>query len=155
MEISKKISAATILLMFCSVRPATAAEPPADLCSLLPAAVLSTTLGGNYESPSESVAPRPFRDTNEGTDCTYESGSDSVLFRAYVDPTPPAAQELFARLKSFFGRGSTPVSGVGDEAYSDANGALHVRTGKVRFEIAAQATGEQLKDLADEVVGQL
>ena len=155
MEFSKKTSIAIVLLSICSVRPAIAAEPPADLCSLLPAALVSKTLGENYGSPSQSVAPRPFRDTNEGTDCSYEAGNDSLLFRAYVDPSPSAATELFARLKGFFGRGSTPVSGIGDEAYTDANGALHVRTGKVRFEISAQATDEQLKELADAVIAQL
>ena len=155
MDISKKISAATFLLIICSVRSAAAAEPPADLCSLLPAAVVSKTLAGTYDSPSKSVAARPFRDTNEGTDCSYESGDDTLLFRVYVDPSPSAAQELFARLKSFFGKGSTPVSDLGDEAYSDANGALHVRKGKVRFQIAASATDEQLKALASGVVAQL
>jgi hypothetical protein len=35
------------------------------------------------------------------------------------------------------------------------NGALHVRKGKVRFQIAASATDEQLKALASGVVAQL
>jgi hypothetical protein len=155
MDTSKKMTAATVLLIIWSARSATAAEPPADLCSLLPVSVVSKTLGATYDSPSKSVAPRPFRDTNEGTDCSYASKDETLLFRAYVDPSPSAATDLFARLKSFFGRGSTPVSGLGDEAYSDANGALHVRKGKVRFQIAASATDEQLKDLAAGVVGQL
>ena len=149
-------TAATFLFVTCSVQLATAAEPPADLCSLLPAAVLSKTLGSTYDSPQKSVAPRPFPNTAEGTDCNYESKSTRLLLRAYVDPSPSAAADLFARLKGFFGKGSTPVAGIGDEAYSDANRGLHVRKGKVRFMIGGGAASDkQLRDLASGVVGQL
>jgi hypothetical protein len=110
-------TAAAFLLVTCWVELATAAEPPADLCSLLPAAVVNKTLGQTYDSPLKTVAPRPYANTAEGTDCTYQSKSGNLLFRVYVDPSPAAAAELFARLKSFFGRGSTPVAGVGDEAF--------------------------------------
>ena len=66
------------------------------------------------------------------------------------------ATELFARLKSFFGPGSTPVPGVGDEAYLDALHGLHVRKGKVRFFISAKAADDkQLRELAGRVAGQL
>ncbi len=143
------------LLAICSAQPATAADLPADLCSLLPATVVSKILGGTYQSPSKSVAPRPFANTHEGTDCSYEATHFTLLFRAYVDPSAAAATDLFARLKRFFGTGSTDVSGVGDEAYLDANGAIHVRKGKVCFYIAAPATEQQLKDLADGIIGQL
>ncbi len=148
-------TAATFLLATCSVRLATAAEPPADLCSLLPATALSKTLGSTYGAPKESVAPRPFPNTAQGTDCSYESENSRLLFRAYVDPSASAAADLFARLKKFFGQGSTPLAGLGDEAYSDVNRGLHVRKGKVRFFIAGSATDKQLRDLANGVVGQL
>src|SRR5260370_33632764 len=133
-KVSMSISttAATFILVTCSVQLASAAEPPADLCSLLPAAVLSKTLGSNYGAPKESVAPRPFPNTAQGTDCSYESPHDRFLLRAYVDPSPAAAADLFARLKSFFGKGSTAVAGVGDEAYLDKDRGLHVRKVKVR-----------------------
>jgi hypothetical protein len=148
-------TAATFLLITCLVQLASAVEPPADLCSLLPASVLSKTLGSNYSAPKESVAPRPFPNTAQGTDCSYESSHDRFLLRAYVDPSPAAAADLFARLKSFFGKGSTPVTGLGDEAYADVHRGLHVRKGKVRFFIAGSATDKQLKDLASGVVGEL
>jgi hypothetical protein len=48
-----------LLLVACSSELATAAEPPSDLCSLLPPAVVSKTLGQAYDSPKKSVAPRP------------------------------------------------------------------------------------------------
>jgi hypothetical protein len=149
-------TAAVFLLVTCSVGLATAAEPPADLCSLLPAAVVSKTLGQTYGPPGKTVAPRPYANTAEGTDCTYPTTSDYLLFRVYVDPSPAASAELFAKLKNFFGRGSTPVAGLGDEAYLDASHGLHVRKGKVRFFISAKAANDkQLRDLASGVVGQL
>ena len=149
------LTAATLLLITCSVQLAAAAEPPADLCSLLPAAVLTKTLGSTYGAPKESVAPRPFPNTAQGTDCSYESPHDRFLFRAYVDPSPSAAADLFARLKSFFGKGSTAITGVGDEAYLDTNRGLHVRKGKVRFFIGGAGTDKQLRDLANGIVGEL
>ncbi len=149
------LTAATFLLITCSVQWAAAAEPPADLCSLLPAAVLTKTLGSTYAAPKESVAPRPFPNTAQGTDCSYESPHERFLLRAYVDPSPAAAADLFARLKSFFGKGSTAVDGVGDEAYLDVNRGLHVRKGKARFFIGGAGTDKQLTDLANGIVGQL
>jgi len=153
-------TATTFFLITCSVQLASAAEPsnvnpPADLCSLLPAAVLSKTLGSTYGAPKESVAPRPFANTAQGTDCSYESPHERFLLRAYVDPSPAAAADLFARLKSFFGNGSTAVAGVGDEAYLDKDRGLHVRKGKVLFIGGGAGTDKQLTDLANGVVGQL
>jgi len=77
------------------------------------------------------------------------------LLRAYVDPSPSAAADLFARLKTFFGKGSTAVTGVGDEAYLDKDRGLHARKGKVRFFIGGAGTNKQLTDLANGIVGQL
>ena len=149
-------TAAAFLLVACSVESATAAEPPADLCSLLPAAVVSKTLGQTYDSPLKTVAPRPYANTAEGMDCTFRSKSGNLLFRVYVDPLLAAAAELFARWKSFFERGSAPVAGIGDEAYLNAQHGLHVRKGQVRFFISAKAASDkQLRDLASGVGGQL
>jgi hypothetical protein len=145
----------TFLLVTCSIQLTTAAELPADLCSLLPAAVASKAVGRSYDPPLKTVAPRPYKNTAEGSDCTYQSKSGNLLFRAYVDPSAAAATELFARLKSFFGTGSTSVPGVGDEAYVDVSHGLHVRKGKVRFFLSGSATDKQLKDLANEVIGRL
>src|ERR1700690_1545315 len=101
--------AATFLVTICAVHSARASEPPADLCSLLPVAEVSKTLGQTYDAPQKSVAPRPFANTNTGTDCNYLSKNGSKLwFRAYVDPSPSAAADLFARLSKFYGP-PTPV----------------------------------------------
>ena len=140
----------------CSVRFATATEPQAGLCSLLPAAVVNKILGQTYGPPEKTVAAQPYANTAEGKDCTYPAKSDYLLFRAYVDPSPAASAELFARLKDFFGRESTLIAGIGDEAYLDAHRGLHARKGKVRFFISAKAASDkELTDLASGVVGQL
>lgn len=157
-----RLMVAVLVLITCAVRPARAGEPPADLCSLLPAAEVSKTLGQTYGSPQKSVAPRPFSNTATGTDCNYVSKNGSKLwFRAYVDPSASAAADLFARLSKFYSP-STPVAGIGDEAYFDRDHAIHVRKGKVRFYINLNPRGSpiataerQIKDLASRVAGQL
>ena len=137
---------------------ARAAEPPSDLCSLLSAAEVSKTLGPTYDSPTKRVAPRPFANTNEGTDCHYSAkGGTTLWFRAYVDPSPSEAKELFAKLKMFYSP-PTPVAGLGDEAYFDPQHAIHVRKGKVRYYLALgkdPAAEQPLKDLATQVAGRL
>jgi len=156
--------AATFVVTTCAPHPARATDPPADLCSLLPAAELSKALGQTYDSPEKSVAPRPFPNTAEGTDCRYKRSKDArerkLVFRAYVDPSPSAAADLFARLGKFYSP-QTPVPSLGDEAYFDPAHALHVRKGKVRFYINLEplnfspAIEKQLKDLASQVTGRL
>ncbi|HLJ25252.1 MAG TPA: hypothetical protein VKY85_00925 [Candidatus Angelobacter sp.] len=145
----------------CLVDSARAATP-ADLCSLLPASEVSKTLGRAYDPPQKSAAPRPFANTNTGTDCNYLSkGGSKLWFRAYVDLSPSAAADLFARLSKFYGT-PTPVKGLGDEAYFDAAHAIHVRKGNVRFYINLDPIGtftpaieKQIKDLASGVIGRL
>lgn len=111
-----------------------AVAAPADPCSLLTAAQVSSTMGDKYGAPEKSAAPRPFANTVQGTDCKYKtaSGQDQVLFRVYFDVSEAQATDLHARLKMFFGEGSAPAS-VGDEAYIDKNDAIHVRKGNVRY----------------------
>ncbi|HLW85308.1 MAG TPA: hypothetical protein VKR60_08855 [Candidatus Sulfotelmatobacter sp.] len=150
--------AAALLVITGAVRSANGAEPPADLCALLPAAEVSKILGRTYDSPQKSVAPRPFANTAMGTDCNYPAKASKLWFRAYVDPSPSAAAELFAKLSKFYGP-QTPVTGVGDEAYVDGQHAIHVRKGKVRFYLnldpVTPATEKQIKDLAGQVAARL
>jgi hypothetical protein len=153
--------AATLLATTCAVHSAQAAEPPADLCSLLPAAEVSKTLGRDYDAPQKTVAPRPYQNTASGTDCNYLAKGSKLWFRAYVDPSPAAAAELFARLSKFYGS-QTPVAGLGDGAYFDEQHALHVRKGKLRFYLNLDPIGtftpaieKELKDLASLVSGRL
>jgi hypothetical protein len=113
---------------------ASATDSPKDPCSLLTAAQVSGTLGDKYGAPEKSVAPRPFPNTVQGTDCQYKtaSGQDKLLFRVYFDATAAQATDLHTRLKMFYGKDSPPAT-VGDEAYIDKNDAIHVRKGNVRY----------------------
>jgi hypothetical protein len=153
--------AATFLFALAAVCPALAAEPPANLCSLLPAADVSKALGHAYADPQKTVAPRPYANTNTGTDCNYFSKDGGKLwFRAYVDPSASAASDLFTKLSMWYGT-PTPVKGVGDEAYFDKEHAIHVRKGKVRYYLNlsssenSAAKEKQLTELAKEVAGKL
>ncbi|HEY6349533.1 MAG TPA: hypothetical protein VI636_09005 [Candidatus Angelobacter sp.] len=147
-----------------AVQCARAAEPPDDLCSLLPASELSKTLGQDYDSPQKSVAPRPAPDAVPGMDCNYQprdTAGSKVLFRAYVDSSASAATLLFLRMSKFYDT-ITAVTGLGDEAYFDNVHGLHVRKGKVRFAITLVPPGDftparekQMKDLATRVAAQL
>ena len=143
------------LLIACSGELARATEPPSDLCSLLPAAVLSKVVGQTYEAPTATAAPRPFPNTNQGTNCTYKSGAHSFLFRVYVDPSASASADLFAKLKTYFGSGSKDLTGVGDEAYLDKFGDLHVRKGKVRYFLSGTRDSKKLNDLANGIAARL
>jgi hypothetical protein len=158
----RSLIAATFLISSCAAQSATA-EPPSDVCALLPAVEVSKALGKASYSLQKSVAPRPYRNTAEGTDCHYEpQGTGSgLLFRIYIDPSTSAATDLFARLKMFYGP-PMPISGIGEEAYFDARHGLHARKGKVRFYFAfdnvgtfSSANEKQLKDLASRVANQL
>lgn len=77
------------------------------------------------------------------------------MFRVYIDPSASASADLFARLKNWFGAGSKDVSGVGDEAYLDKLGALHVRKGKVRYFLDGSRDSKKLNDLANGIAAQL
>ena len=137
------------------VASANAATAPADPCTLLTAAQVSSALAGTYVAPQKTVAPRPYRNTVEGTDCNYRGNrGGELLFRIYFDPSAGDATSLFAKLKMFYGP-PTPVS-IGDEAYFDGKGALHARKGNVRFYLEA-GEGKQaaLTALGGIVAGQL
>jgi hypothetical protein len=150
------------VLLFSAVvsRPAnTATDPPSDACSLLPVAQINKITSDTYDVPKKTVAPAPFMNTAAGTDCTYAKSKDvrerTILFRVYVDPSPAAAADLFAKLGAFFGTGTT-VPGLGDQAYIDKNHGLHVLKGKVRFFLAmGEYDQKQVVALANYVIAQL
>ena len=136
---------------------AAATQPPADLCSLLPAAQINKITGQGYGSPQKTVAPRPYANTVEGADCTYKDskGSGGILFRAYADPSASEAASLFAKLGLFYSP-QTPVAGLGDKAYFDRHHGLHVLKGRVRFFIDMDKFDEkQAKAFAAYIASQL
>jgi hypothetical protein len=142
------------LAIFGAAPFAKATTAPSDPCSLLSAADVSTATGSRYSVAPSTVAPRPFANTVQGTDCHYTSDSHELLFRIYFDPSTDEATSLFAKLKMFYSP-PTPVSGVGDEAYFDARNGLHVRKGNVRYFFTGKPTNAQLQALATIVAGKL
>ena len=151
----------TILGFGFATQRALATVSPTEPCSLLTVPQVSSTLSDKYGAPVRSVAPRPFANTVEGTDCQYKavSGEGQVLFRVYFDVSSAQATDLHARLKTFFGNDSTPAK-VGDEAYIDRNNAIHVRKGNVRYFLTishGETTSgrKQLLALATLVAGEL
>jgi hypothetical protein len=147
---------AGLLAVACAAPLAKAATAPADPCSLLSAAQVSSAMGKTYSAPQKSVAPRPYANSVQGTDCNYspQGTGDGLLFRIYFDPSPAAATDLFGKLKMFYSP-PTPVPGLGDEAYFDPRHGIHVRKGNVRFFISARDDEKPLTTLATEVAGQL
>jgi hypothetical protein len=154
----KALLVATALIGAATMVPrARAANAPADPCSLLAAADVSKSMGQTYGAPEKTVAPRPYANTVQGTDCHYStsSGSGELLFRIYFDPSAAEATGLFAKLKFFYSP-PTPVPGLGDEAYFDPNHGLHVRKGSVRFFLSlGDNTDTQLKVIASLIAGRV
>jgi hypothetical protein len=148
----------------CWAQSAKAGEPSIDLCSLLTASHVSAVLGTAYDSPQQSIAPRFSAGTVTGTDCNYQpkdAEAAKLLFQGYVDPSAKDTSWLFLR-KSKFYKTTTPVAGLGDEAYFDDAHGLHVRKGKARlyFNLAPPGTfsaknQKQMKALASGVIAQL
>jgi hypothetical protein len=129
------LPASALFAVYLFAASAHAATEPEDPCSLLTPTQVGSALGASYAAPSKSVAPRPNATSGPGTDCRY-NGRSELLFRIYYDGSASDATTLFAKLKMFFG-GSTPASGIGDEAYFDKGDALHARKGNVRFYLDA------------------
>ncbi|MGA7859267.1 MAG: hypothetical protein WCA11_15130 [Terracidiphilus sp.] len=146
--------AVILLLATGSARLAWGTDAPPDPCSLLSAAAVSKALVHNFGAPEKSVAPRPYANTVQGTDCRYEGNGGTLLFRIYFDPSPSEATSLFAKLRFFYSP-PTPVNGIGDEAYFDPNHGLHVRKGNVRFFLSLGDNQKPLADLASQVAGRL
>ncbi len=145
---------AATLAASCLVSAAHAATAPADPCTLLTAGQVSKAMGQTYAPPAKSVAPRPFANTVQGTDCTYEGPGAQVLFRIYFDPSAAAATDLFARLKMFYSP-PRPVPAVGDDTYFDPRHGIHIRKGNVRFFLSGGDNEKALTDLATQVAAQL
>lgn len=146
---------ATLLAVhFFAVSAHATTEPP-DPCSLLTPAQVGSVMQATYTAATKSVAPRPFENTVQGTDCRYK-GRNPLWFRIYYDGSANDATALFAKLKVFYSP-NTPASGIGDEAYFDKEGALHVRKGNVRFyiNIGTDKQQDRVRKLGEIVAGQL
>ncbi len=149
--------AAALIGTATTIPRARAATAPSDPCALLTAADVGKGMGHTYNAPEKTIAPRPYANTVQGTDCRYtpSNGGGELLFRIYFDPSAAEATSLFAKLKLFYSP-PTPVPGLGDEAYFDPQRGLHVRKGNVRFFLnVGDTTDNQLKAIASLIAGRV
>lgn len=130
---------------------------PAAGCAILPSSLLQKTLGKSFSEPAESAWPPAFGRQPWGSDCQYSSkpAGMSVQFIVYADASPQVAKQTFERLTMWFPPASRPA-GIGDSAYIDKNGAIHVLKGKTRYFISIDPANEaQLKTLAAAIAATL
>jgi hypothetical protein len=119
-----------------------AKDPPLDLCSLLTPAQLGKTLNQPFGPADKSTAPSPFRGMPSGMHCEYPAQKGvavKVVFIAYADPSETQAKQTFDKLAMWYTPESKPA--VGDSAYVDSKGAIHVLKGRVRYYIAIEPVG--------------
>jgi hypothetical protein len=147
---------ALLLLAGGSAQIACAAPAP-DPCSLLTPAQIQQVVGQPFGAPSVAQAPPAYGKQPWGSHCHYSSqkGPDvSVDFIVYVEASSSDAKQTFDKLAMWFRPKSKPA--IGDSAYIDGQGAIHVRKGKVRYYISLEPQNEkQMKDLAASVAGRI
>lgn len=128
----------------------TYAAPQGPGCSLLTPAQIQKVLGQNFGTPTETKAPPAYVKQSWGSNCFYSSQSGAhteVTFIIYVDGSLAEAKQTFDKLAVWYTPKSKPS--IGDSAYIDAKGAIHVLKGKVRYYIAIDPSNDkQAKDLA-------
>lgn len=153
----RKILIVVLLLAMGGVEAALA-SPSANECSPLSPVEIQKVLGQPFGEPEQAQAPPAFGKQPWGTHCTYHSqkGTNaSVDFIIYNDASAAEAKQTFERLMMWFPAKSKPP-GIGDSAYIDSRGAIHVLKGKTRYFLSADPGDENhLKDLASSVAAQL
>lgn len=134
------------------------ASPPANECSALSPAQIQKVFGQPFGEPGKTQALPAFGKEPWGTHCTYDSQKGAkvrVDFIIYTDASAAEAKQTFERLMMWFPAKSKP-SGIGDSAYIDSRGAIHVLKGKTRYFLSTNPGDENhLKDLASSVAAQL
>jgi hypothetical protein len=147
----KPILGGLLLLAMSGVPAAYAASPSG--CSMLTPAQIQKTVGQPFGTPTETKAPPAYGRQPWGAHCEYKSKNAPdvrVTFIVYVDASASEAKQTFDRLSMWFPAKSKPA--IGDAAYIDKSGAIHVLKGKVRYYISIDPANEkQLKDLATTV----
>lgn len=158
MNWKRKLAVITALfvLAFGSCLPVHAA-PPSDACSLLTPAQIQKVTGSAFGAPNVTAAPPAFGQQPWGSHCTYTShsaGHTAVDFIVYSDASPTEAKQTFEKLSLWFPPKSRPA--IGDSAYLDSQGAIHVLRGKTRFYISVSPRDEkQVTDLAASVAAEM
>jgi hypothetical protein len=149
---------ATAFLIFgaSSARSAYAA-PQGPGCSMLTSAQIQKVIGQPFGAPTATPAPPAYAKQSWGSTCSYSSqkgGHVTVGFIVYVNASPSEAKQTFDKLSMWYPAKSKPT--IGDSAYIDKDGAIHVLKGKVRYYISLDPKNEkQLKDLAASVAARI
>ena len=134
-----------------------AAAPQGPGCSMLTPAQIEKVLGEPFGAPAVSPWLPAFSGQPWGSQCRYSSQKGprvAVDFIVYIDPSAAEAKQTFDKLVPFFNAKSKPA--IGDEAYVDAKGAIHVVKGKVRYYIALTPQNEkQMNDLAASIAARI
>jgi len=136
-----------------------AKDPPSDLCSLLTPDQLQKTLGQAFGAAEKGTWPPPFAGQPSGTSCGYSAKNQhsKVTFIAYVDPSAAQAKQNFDKLSMWFPAKSKPA--IGDAAYIDTGGAIHVLKGRVRYYVKLEWSGgssdKAVQDLASLVATEI
>lgn len=133
------------------------AAPPADLCSLLTPAQIQKVIGQPFGAAAESKWPPAYGKQPWGSHCEYTSQKGpnvTVTFIAYAESSADVAKQTFEKLSMWFPPKSKQT--IGDSAYIDSGGAIHVLKGKIRYYISMSPANEkQLKDLAESVAARI
>lgn len=136
-----------------------AKDPPSDLCSLLTPDQLQKTLGQAFGAAEKGTWPAPYAGQPAGTKCEYSSMKSRlhVTFIVYVDSSPAQAKQNFDKLSMWFPAKSKPA--IGDSAYIDTKGAIHVLKGRMRYFFQVDASGgssdKAVQDLANVVASEI
>ncbi|HEV3510839.1 MAG TPA: hypothetical protein VGS05_03985 [Candidatus Sulfotelmatobacter sp.] len=145
------LMAAALLIVGASSARIAYAAPEGPGCSMLAPAQVQKVIGQPFGDPSVVSAFPAFANQPPGSNCTYSSQSGrhvTVNLIIYVDASPSDAKQTFDKLRMWYPAKSSP-SGIGDSAYIDSGGAIHVLKGKVRYYIHVDPKNEkQEEDLA-------
>lgn len=133
------------------------AAPQGPGCSMLTPAQIQKVLGQPFGAPSVGAWPPAFGQAPWGSQCRYSSQKAphlDVTFIVYVEASPAEAKQTFDKLTMWFPPKSKPA--IGDSAYIDSSGAIHVLKGKVRYYISLEPKNEkQMKDLATSIAARI
>jgi hypothetical protein len=148
----------TALLVFAAASTRTAyAAPQTPGCSMLTPAQIQKVLGQPFGAPTVGAWPPAYGQAPWGSQCRYSSQKGphlDVNFIVYVEASPAVAKQTFDKLTMWFPPKSKPA--IGDSAYIDSQGAIHVLKGKVRFYISLDPQNDkQMKDLAASIAGRI
>jgi hypothetical protein len=150
------MAAALLILGASSARIANAA-PQGPGCSLLTPAQIQKVVGQPFSAPIVTAALPAFAKQAWGSNCRYSSqggGHVVVGLIVYMDGSPAEAKQTFDKLSLWYPAKSKPA--IGDSAYIDSHGAIHVLKGKVRYFISLDPQNEkQLKDLAASIAARI